>query len=123
MGTVMHAISRLRLSLGVSFLAILAFGAAQEAAANSSKISDGLALVAGRDSQDCAAPVPSQSFVSAPGVFGHPGLAGVTETPSGLASEGFAEARGASELERRADLIAALILNKYSHFRESLTSP
>jgi len=113
----------IRTPLAFSLLAILSIAASQEAAASASQVSKGLALEAGRDSQDCAAPIPADSFVSAAGASLYPGLTGVPGTPTGLVSEFFLDPRGASELERRADLIAALILTKYSHFRESLTSP
>lgn len=111
----------------VGLLAILglcgALASSQPAQAGASNESAGLALKADPSLRDFAAPLAAPTFCSAaPDSLGTgaPALAGTAEAfiPAALL-----RTPTASEADRLATLIAARILLKYLHFRESLSSP
>ena len=94
-----------------------------KAFATSSELSDGLELKSCPDPQHLAAPLLAPSFISTSFAPLRPCLPGAMDaSPQSLASC-FVRPSPTSGLECQANLVSALILEKYRRFRESLTSP
>lgn len=109
--------------LALFLLALGAFFRPNEAVARTANPIHRFALEADRNAQDFAPPQPACFIVSTSVVSGHPELSGAVGTPTDLCSDAFTPARAGSESARRGFLIEALILSKYLHFQESLSSP
>lgn len=117
----------LRSSAGLGLLALFGIfahaGFSQPAFPAASKNSAAAELTAGRDLQHLAAPVPATSFVSAASAPLRPCPPGIGGLSSDSAAESLDCPLGSSGVHRQGDLVAALILEKYLAFQESLRTP
>jgi len=108
-------------------LAILAVftgeAASQVAFANTPDVSGDPAFKACGESQFSASPILQESFVPATFAPLRPCLPISGGMLPDSTSVAVVRPHTRSEVERQADLVAALILKKYLHFRESLSSP
>jgi len=101
---------------------VLAAALSNDLSATASPDAEGRTLTARQTPGEIAAPssAPALVFETVPSV--RPGLPVAAETTAGFAPLSTL-CLNASERGHRADLVAALILQKYLHFRESLSTP
>lgn len=112
--------------MGLAVLGLLALfisAGVSRRAANASIPSVGLALIAGQESQQATAAIHDSTFISSTVAPIRPCLTGATKLPPETLSAAFDRRHAGPEDERQSELVTALILEKYLHFRESLSSP
>jgi hypothetical protein len=111
----------------VAFLALLGVfasaGYTGNTSAQASNGSGGLALQACRGAEDVAAAVPTVAILSAPIAPLRPGLPLGAAMLENSVAPTLVRLHACTEVDLEADLVAARILTKYLHFRESLSSP
>jgi hypothetical protein len=98
-------------------------GVPQKALAGTLEVSEGKALHARREPLVCAPAISPASFVSANFAPLKPGVPLAAGGSPAAAFESIVHPRACSRVDRQGILVTALILKKYLHFRESLTSP
>jgi hypothetical protein len=113
--------------VGFALLALLGIfsseGFTPDASAASLESSCGVAFHASQESQSIASPVLPEPFVSASVPALRPGLPVDLETTLECFSEAVVCPRTRTTVDLHADLIAVRVLEKYLHFRQSLSTP
>lgn len=124
---VLHKRMAWRSAIGLAVFALLGIffseGLRASASVNPPEVLEGRALQASPVQRFFGSPISPDSFISENPVPVRPCLPVASGTPPDSSFMALVRSRDRSKVEREGVLVRAQILNKYLHFRESLTSP